>query len=210
MLPAADLTEILTNLGALNLQPNTAAQILAAVLAPLLRSTNPEPPVRPRKHAERPRAKPRKAAPQKKAKPRAPAPRPTEARDQARAALKANPSLSLTKVAAIAGVSRSTVCNAARELAAEAHKAARKQARQARATTGSPAAKPLTEPRQRAVCFLRDELAHGPKPVSDLEASAERAHIDVGTLQQARADLHVVTSRADTGRAHAVQWSLPG
>jgi len=34
MLPASDLTEILTNLSALNLQPNTAAQILAAVLAP--------------------------------------------------------------------------------------------------------------------------------------------------------------------------------
>jgi hypothetical protein len=26
----------------------------------------------------------------------------------------------------------------------------------------------------------------------------------------ARADLHVVTSRANTGGAHAVQWSLPG
>ena len=41
MLPASDLAEILTNLtnlSALNLQPNTAAQILAAVLAPLLRS----------------------------------------------------------------------------------------------------------------------------------------------------------------------------
>jgi len=38
MLPASDLTEILANLAALNLQPNTAAQILAAVLAPLLRS----------------------------------------------------------------------------------------------------------------------------------------------------------------------------
>ena len=33
MLPAADLSEILTNLSALNLQPNTAAQILAARLA---------------------------------------------------------------------------------------------------------------------------------------------------------------------------------
>jgi hypothetical protein len=38
MLPASDLTGILTNLSALNLQPNTAAAILAAVLAPLLRS----------------------------------------------------------------------------------------------------------------------------------------------------------------------------
>jgi len=30
MLPAADIAEILANLSALNLQPNTAAQILAA------------------------------------------------------------------------------------------------------------------------------------------------------------------------------------
>src|SRR5262245_59543009 len=36
MLAAADLTEIIANLSALNLQPTTAAQILAAVLAPLL------------------------------------------------------------------------------------------------------------------------------------------------------------------------------
>jgi hypothetical protein len=43
MLPAPDLADILTNLSALNLQPNTAAQILAAVLAPLLRSADPEP-----------------------------------------------------------------------------------------------------------------------------------------------------------------------
>ena len=39
MLPAADLAEILTNPAALNLQPTTAAQILAAVFAPLLRSS---------------------------------------------------------------------------------------------------------------------------------------------------------------------------
>src|SRR5262249_7047128 len=39
MFPASDLSEILTNLSALNLQPNTTAAILAAVLAPLLRSS---------------------------------------------------------------------------------------------------------------------------------------------------------------------------
>jgi hypothetical protein len=42
MLPASDLSEILTNLSALNLQSNTAAQILAAVLAPLLHSSTPD------------------------------------------------------------------------------------------------------------------------------------------------------------------------
>ena len=37
MLPASDLTEVLTNLAALNLPSNTAAAVLGA-LAPLLRS----------------------------------------------------------------------------------------------------------------------------------------------------------------------------
>jgi len=38
MLPASDLAEILTNLAALNLQPNIVAAVLGAVLAPLLRT----------------------------------------------------------------------------------------------------------------------------------------------------------------------------
>jgi len=32
----------------------------------------------------------------------------------------------------------------------------------------------------------------------------------VSDLEEARADLGIVTSRANTGGAHAVQWSLPG
>jgi len=64
MLPASDLSEILTNLSALNLQPNTTAAILAAVLAPLLRSADPEEPTAApdlsRKRAKRRR--PRRAA----------------------------------------------------------------------------------------------------------------------------------------------------
>jgi hypothetical protein len=52
-------------------------------------------------------------------------------------------------------------------------------------------------------------LAHGPKGVSDLEEAAQKQHIDVPTLSQARADLGIVTSRANTGGVHAVQWSLP-
>ena len=62
MLPASDLTEILTNLSALNLQPNTAA-----VLAPLLRNSGPEEEEEPepkpkprRKRAGRPRGRPRR------------------------------------------------------------------------------------------------------------------------------------------------------
>jgi hypothetical protein len=42
MLPADTIAEIATNLSALNLQPNTAAQILAAVLAPLMRNSGPD------------------------------------------------------------------------------------------------------------------------------------------------------------------------
>jgi hypothetical protein len=38
MLPADTIAAITTNLAALQLEPTTAAQILAAVLAPLLRS----------------------------------------------------------------------------------------------------------------------------------------------------------------------------
>jgi hypothetical protein len=45
MLPASDLAEILTNLGALNLQPNTTAAVIGAILAPLLRSSEPGVPV---------------------------------------------------------------------------------------------------------------------------------------------------------------------
>jgi hypothetical protein len=32
----------------------------------------------------------------------------------------------------------------------------------------------------------------------------------VQALEQARAALGIVTTRANTGGAHAVQWSLPG
>jgi len=203
MLPASDITEILTNLAALNLQPNTTAQILAAVLAPLLRSAEPDPPVRPRQHAAGPRAKPRQATRQKRKYQRG-AP---DARDRATRALKANPGISWTKLAVTAGVSRSTVRNAARELDAEARKATRREARQARKT--SETAKPATERRQRAQQFLRGELARGPKPVTDVEAAAEKAHIDISTLAQARGDLGVVTSRGNAGGVQAVQWSLP-
>jgi hypothetical protein len=46
--------------------------------------------------------------------------------------------------------------------------------------------------------------------VSDIEEAAAKAHVDPQTLEQARADLGMVTSRANTGGAQAVQWSLPG
>jgi hypothetical protein len=57
--------------------------------------------------------------------------------------------------------------------------------------------------------FLKDALAGGPKPVSDIEAAASKAHVDSTALEQARADLHVVVSRGNAGGVMAVQWSLP-
>jgi len=104
-------------------------------------------------------------------------------------------------------VSHGTAINARKDLAAEARKAARKETRKS-SREKSKAAKP--ERRERAERFLRDALAHGAKPVNDLEEAAEKAHIDPHTLGQARAELGVVTSRANTGGAQAVQWSLPG
>src|SRR5262249_2145201 len=163
MLPADIIAEITTNLAGLHLESNTTAQILAAVFAPLLRSSgsrDPDPvPKRRHKRAGRPRRKAKRQAPRQKYT-RAP----TEARERARAALKANPGLSLTRVAKAAGVSRSTVVNARGDLAAEGHK-----------PTPKPA-KPPDERRQRAQRFLRDELAHGPKRVSDVEEAATKAH----------------------------------
>ena len=64
--------------------------------------------------------------------------------------------------------------------------------------------------RRRAERFLKDALAHGARPVSDVEAAAERAHVDPTALAQARGDLGVVTSRGNAGGVMAVQWSLPG
>ena len=102
MLPAADLTEILANLSALNLQPNTAAQILAAVLAPLLRSSEPDVPV-PAIRSERPRSKRRGSSRRRKKYNRR---APTEARDKALAALRANPDATPTEIAKIARETR--------------------------------------------------------------------------------------------------------
>jgi hypothetical protein len=79
MLPASDLTEIITNLAGLKPEHQTTMAVLGAVLAPLLRSSQPEvqvpaealPPARTRKKA------------------RSRHERPQEARDKARAALAA-------------------------------------------------------------------------------------------------------------------------
>ena len=53
------------------------------------------------------------------------------------------------------------------------------------------------ERRERAQRFLKDTLAAGPKPVSMVEAAAAKAHVDPTSLEQARADLGIVTSRSN-------------
>jgi hypothetical protein len=58
--------------------------------------------------------------------------------------------------------------------------------------------------------FLKDALAQGPKPASAVEEAAAKAHIGGTALDQARAELGIVTSRANAGGVQAVQWSLPG
>jgi hypothetical protein len=208
MLPASDLSEILANLSALNLQPNTAAQILAAVLAPLLRSSDPDPPEDlPRQRASRPRVRLRRAARRKKPKHRAAATPAVQnehsgrnaPRQRAIAALRTNPDATPSEIAKVAKCSRSTVVNARETLAAEARK-----------LRENPVLAKQTERRQRAQRFLREQLARGPQPITDVEQAAEKAHLDVHALEQARADLGVVTSRGNTGGVQAVQWSLPG
>ena len=203
MLPADVIAEIIANLAALNLQPSTAAAVLGA-LAPLLRTAETPPAVLEPQPSRRPRSskRPRRGRRKRKYKRQAP----SEARDRALAALRANPpDASATEIAKIAKVSRSTVVKTRNEI----EKAERKQARKSRETTPSILSKPA-ERRQRALHFLREQLARGPKPASVVEEAAAKAHIDEQALGQARGDLGIVTSRANTGGAQAVQWSLPG
>jgi len=208
MLPAFTFAEITANLAALHLEPSTAAQILAAMFAPLLRSADPDPPTAapdlPRQRPERLRWRRSRRAQPKHKKPKrrrvvargsADGPRQRAAR-----ALAANPDATPTEIAKIAKVSRSTVVHAREALDAEARKAARETLKPAKST----------ERRQRAQQFLREQLARGAKQASAVEDAAARARIDEQALGQARVDLGIITSRANTGGPQAVQWSLPG
>jgi hypothetical protein len=184
MLPADTVAEIAANLAALHLEPNTTAQILAAVFAPLLRSSEPElpPPAEPRsgKLPERPRSKPRKAPRHKRKKTARRATPNMTGRARARAALQANADATLTDVAKAVGCSCATVANARADLAREARKP--------RKSKTSPAADVLakqTERRERAQQWLRQQLADGPQRVSDIEAAAEKAHLDQSALERA-------------------------
>jgi hypothetical protein len=204
MLPAADLTEILTNLAALNLNTDTAAQVIAAVLAPLLRSPQPDVPAPlPVLRDKRPRSKPHRAVPRKRKKAAGRSAPNMTGRARARAALQANPNATLTDVANAVGCSRATVANARADLAAQARKQARKPPEKEVMAKQS-------ERRARAQQWLRQQLADGPQRVADIEAAAEKAHVDQIALERARADLGIVPSRANAGNTLSVQWSLPG
>jgi Mn-dependent DtxR family transcriptional regulator len=211
MLPASDLSEILINLAALNLQPNTAAQILAAVLAPLLRrsSERDAPAIAPEQRLRSPgrrRSKPRRSLLQKR-KYRRRHLGPSEPRARAIEALKAKPDATNAEIGKKLQISPSTVFNARKQLGKEARKEARKAVREAARETSTTAK--LREPRERAQRFLREQLARGTKPASFVEDAAEKAHIDARALEQARTDLGILVSRSNAGGVQAVQWSLP-
>src|SRR5215472_5473304 len=93
------------------------------------------------------------------------------------------------------------------DLAKEQRRAARKEARKDACKAKRNYETP--DRRERAQRFLREQLAHGPQRISDLEEAAGKAHVDPTALEQARADLGVVTSRGNAGGVQAVQWSLP-
>jgi len=209
MLPV--LAEIVSNVVGLQLAPDTTAAILGAVLAPLLRSgpdvdpASEDPTKIRRKRAGRPRLKLRGAVHRRRKKSKRRASRPTEARDRALAAIRDNPDATVARIAKLAKCCPSTAVNARKDLAAEARRQARKAARD----TAEPAKLP-SERRQRAQRFLKDALAQGPKPASAVEEAAAKAHIGGTALDQARAELGIVTSWANAGGVQAVQWSLPG
>jgi len=115
----------------------------------------------------------------------------------------------VTDIANIARVSRSTVTTARNELAAAPRRKPGPKPRE----TAQPATRetsPKAERRGRAQRFLREQLARGAKQVSDVEEAAARRTSMRQRSNKRRADLGVLTTRANTGGAHAVQWNLPG
>jgi hypothetical protein len=65
---------------------------------------------------------------------------------------------------------------------------------------------PRRRGRSKRVAFGQTTPPQG----GDIEEAAAKAHVEPHALEQARADLGVLTSRANTGSTLSVQWSLPG
>src|SRR5262249_21748285 len=119
MLPAPELAQILSNLSALELQPDTAAQILAAILAPLMRSdASASPDTEPRM---RPRSRPRGSWRRKRKYTRGM----PGARARALELLRANSERTNVKIARSLKSTPSPVHHAPRALAKEERKAKR-------------------------------------------------------------------------------------
>jgi hypothetical protein len=106
MLPA--LAEIVSNVVALQLAPDTTAAILGAVLAPLLRSgpdvdpASNDPTKIQRKRAGRPRLKSKSAPRRRRQKFRHRVLRSSEARERALAAIRDNPDATIARIAKLA------------------------------------------------------------------------------------------------------------
>ena len=98
----------------------------------------------------------------------------------------------------------STVHHARKQLDKEQRKEARKNKSRATSTPAKP------DRRQRAQHFLREQLARGAKPASDVEEAAVKAHVDPQALEQARGDLGIAASRANADGVQAVQWEPAG
>jgi len=185
MLPAL-IAEIATNLAALQLEPNTAAQILAAVLAPLLRSSGPEledlqgAPKHPSKCAGRPRSR---RAPRRRRRYKRRAPRPTEARERALAAVRAHPDATVSKVAKLAKVSFGTVINARKDLAKEARRARRKSKADG---NGEVIARDIAEARASSAMATGHPRAR-PKRGSGRRSGCRQGHISMTWCSRRRA-----------------------
>jgi len=210
MLPA-DLTAIITAVAALHLELDVTTAVITA-LTPLLNSGYADE-LAPSRRAHRrrddrarKRARARGAARPRHYQRKAPSP----GREAALAAWRQNPEATPTEIAKAAKISRSTAVNAHRHFLRETRRATRraKKTEAVKTETAKPAPH-VTDRRMRAQRFLQETLAHGPKEVQAVEAAAAKARIDDTVLAQARGDLGVIATRADSG-GHAVQWSLPG
>ncbi len=67
---------------------------------------------------------------------------------------------------------------------------------------------PVT-PRDRAVIWLTAELAHGPRPATELYEAAARAGIPDRTLERAKKELRVQSHRVPRGKVTVSYWSDP-
>jgi hypothetical protein len=215
MLPASSLAEIISNLAALQLEPNTAAQILAAVFAPLLRSSDPEP----QKCSSGVNIPPGTRSQQMKhlaiaAVALALATTAAHATADGCAVVRKTPDgfLSLrqaptAKALAIAKLKPGWHLSVDSATCETSGKISICGGTEWTHVTG---VWPLDGGVDCGDTCTRGWVATRYLKFTGCEEAAAKAHVDVQALQQARADLGIVVGRANTGGEHAVQWSLLG